>query len=105
MEIRRYSPADRERLRMICKETAFDEYKKDPRKLESVPIMFNDYFTEYEPENIFVIADDNNQAAGYIICSADYEKFVRINKTVIRERLLQTAPDEVAYLEGFLGIH
>lgn len=102
MKIRPYIPCDKERLRMICKETAFDEYKKDEQKLESVPVMFNDYFTEYEPEYIFVIADDENKAMGYIICSANYEQFVKINKTVITQRLLKIAPDEVNYLNGFL---
>lgn len=102
MEIRSYMPSDHNRLRMICKETAFDDYKKDPNKLESVPVMFNDYFTEYEPEYIFVIADENNEAVGYIICSADYEKFMEMNKTLITKRLLQVAPDEVNYLNGFL---
>jgi len=102
MEIRPYERRDRERVRMICKQTAFDDYKKDPKKLESVPVMFNDYFTEYEPEYIFVIADDEDNAVGYIICSANYEQFVKANKTVFTERLLEIAPGEVNYLNNFL---
>lgn len=100
--IRAYKPTDKERLRFICKETAFDEYKKDPQKLESVPIMFCDYFTECEPEYIFMIADENNIAQGYIICAADYEKFTSKMKGEYTNRLLSVAPEETAFLNTFL---
>ena len=74
MNIRTYRPADRPYLRNICKETAWADYKNDPSKSESVCILYNDYFTKYEPENIFVAADNNDIPVGYIICSSDYEK-------------------------------
>lgn len=102
LNIRPYRPGDRERLRMICKETAFPEYRQDPQKLESVPIMYNDYFTEYEPEHIFVVADEQDEAVGYIICAANYPQFVTVNRTEITRRLLETAPGEVPYLNQFL---
>lgn len=100
--IRSYKESDKNRLRYICKETAFEEYKKDPNKLESVPIMFNDYFTEHEPEYIFVIVNEKDEAVGYIICSVNYEQFVNLHKTVYTERLLQVAPDEVNFINGFI---
>lgn len=100
--IRPYKKTDKERLRYICKETAFEPYKKDPNKLESVPIMFNDYFTEYEPEYIFVIVNKSDEAVGYIICSANYEQFMEKHKTIYTERLLQVAPDEVNFINGFM---
>lgn len=43
--------------------------------------MFNDYFTECEPEYIFVIANEMDEAVGYIICSTNYEKFMKMHKT------------------------
>lgn len=42
--VRRYLPEDRERLRFICKETAWDSCKKDKKKPETVPILYNDHF-------------------------------------------------------------
>lgn len=103
MTIRNYKPKDKERLRYICKETAWDSYKADENRLESVPIMFNDYFTEQEPEFAFVLADDNDLPAGYIICSANYDNFVNSMKTVYTERLYAVAPDEVSFLNNFLS--
>lgn len=89
-------------LRHICKETAWDSYKTDPNKLESVPILYNDYFTEQEPQYVFVIADKSDIAKGYIICSADYEKFVSQMTTTYTERVMKVAPAEKALLDWFL---
>ena len=75
--IRKYQPSDRERLRYIAKQTAWKSYQKTEKKAETVAIMYNDYFTKYESENIFVAVDDNDIPVGYVICSTDYEKFVQ----------------------------
>ena len=88
-EIRKYRPEDRERLRYICRETAWDSYKKDPKKLETVPILYNDYFTEQEPDHIFVAVNENDQAVGYVICSSDAKKFHHLMKTEYRRRALR----------------
>ena len=102
MYIRPYRPADKERLRYICKETAWDSYKADENKLESVPILYNDYFTEQEPEYVFVLADETDTVVGYIICSVDYEKFHRLMDTEYRSRVLKVAPEETKLLDSFL---
>lgn len=100
MKIRAYEPKDKERLRMICKETAWDEYKKDENKLESVPIMFNDYFTELEPEYVFVLADEEkDEAYGYIICATDYDKFVEAMQGEYTRRVLAIAPEEKNFID------
>ena len=45
--IRPYQAKDAKNLRDICKETAWESYKKDPQKLETVAVNFLDYFLEY----------------------------------------------------------
>ena len=102
MTIRPYRESDKPHLRHICKETAWDSYKADPAKLECVPIVYNDYFTEQEPEYIFVLANDEDVPVGYIICSADYEKFVRLMQTEYRDRVLAVCPEEVGLIDFFL---
>ena len=102
MKIRPYEAKDKQNLRYICKETAWDSYKENENKLESVPILYNDYFTENEPEYIFVLADEADQAVGYIICSVDYEKFYHIMDTEYRARVLRVAPEETRLLDSFL---
>lgn len=96
--IRKYAPHDRESVRKICIDTADASFKKSKKMLSCVPIIYNDYFTEYEPENIFVIDDGNGEAVGYILCSADYEKFVEKNRNIYLKRLLKTHLPSAAVL-------
>ena len=70
-EIREYKLSDKERLRHICKETAWNSYKNISQRLEIAPIIYNEYFTEYGPENIFAAVNENDKAVAYVICSAD----------------------------------
>lgn len=102
MKIRKYKASDKSDLQYICKETAWDNYKNNDKKLQSVVVMFNDYFTENEPENIFVLADDNDKAVGYVICSSDYDKFVKLNSTEYSKRLLKTCPSQIFFFKLFL---
>ena len=96
--IRKYTPRDRESVRKICIDTADASFKKSKKMLSCVPIIYNDYFTEYEPENIFVIDDGNGVAVGYILCSADYEKFVEKNRNIYLKHLLKTHLPSAAVL-------
>lgn len=65
MEIRKYIPSDKPKLRYICKQTAEGIFKHSEKTLEAAAIIYNDYFTENESDNIFVLADDNDNAVGY----------------------------------------
>ncbi len=98
--IRKYIPSDKERLRFICKETTGEENKKNEALLESIPIIFNDYFTENEPDNIFVAVNEENLAVGYVICSTDIELFrkkmlsdynIRVKKTYLSSLFMHYA--------------
>lgn len=81
MTIRPYRPADRDRLRQICRETAAKPFQRTGRTLEAVTLIYNDYFTAYEPDHIFVLADESDRAVGYILCAADYRGFVHRYRT------------------------
>lgn len=102
MEIRAYNEKDKERLRAICKETAFENYKKNPQKLESVPIMFFDYFVEQEPKYTFVIVNEKDEAYGYIICATDYKRFTTEMRGQYMDHLKEVAPGEISYLNNFI---
>lgn len=75
--IRKYKTSDRENLRHICIETAADFFRKSEKLKNSVPTLYNDYFTENEPDNIFVVDDGNGTAVGYIICTSDVNSFMK----------------------------
>jgi ribosomal protein S18 acetylase RimI-like enzyme len=87
--IRPYHTADRETCREICRETAFDSYKKNADKLETVPVMFMDYFIEQEPENVFVAVNESNRVVGYIICATNYKKFITAMKKIYTPRAMK----------------
>jgi ribosomal protein S18 acetylase RimI-like enzyme len=75
MEIRKYQPKDKENLRDICHLTARDKVYKENKEL--VYTLYCDYYCDQEPENIFVVADENDNAVGYILCALDYDKFFK----------------------------
>ena len=79
MIIRKYKESDKERLRYICRQTAGADFQKSDKRLNAAVIIYNDYFTENEADNIFVLADESDTPVGYILCSTDYEKYKRLN--------------------------
>ncbi len=105
MHIRAYKPEDKERLRYICKETASDNLKRDLKKLEAVPVIYNDYFTEQESDNVFVLCNDEDIPVGYILCSSNPELFEIKMKTEYLKRAVaqkkSAVIDCIAYLVAF----
>ncbi|MBQ9229454.1 MAG: GNAT family N-acetyltransferase [Eubacterium sp.] len=90
--IRKYKPSDRERLRYIAKETAWKSYRKTEKRAEAVAILYNDYFTQYEPENIFVAVNDDDQPVGYVICSSNYRQFVDKTENELLPKAVKVYP-------------
>ena len=103
--IRKYRAEDKERLRFICKETAGEYFRKSARMLEAVPIIYSDYFTENEPENIFVLADENDAAAGYIICSSDVGNFTKKMMKTYIPRAVKASVRMLPACVGYLGAY
>lgn len=90
--IRKYSPRDKNDMRFICRATADSVFKRSDATRTAVTLIYNDYFTEREPENIFVIADKNDRAVGYIICCTDFEKFEKAFREAYIPKLIKTYP-------------
>ncbi|MEG2456625.1 MAG: N-acetyltransferase [Clostridia bacterium] len=75
MKIRPYEAKDRERVRMICHKTATDaKYIKNPNLVAAI---YADYYVDYEPQNAFILANDNDLAVGYILCAENYKRFIK----------------------------
>ena len=74
--IRKYRESDRDDVRKICHLTATaPAYVKNP---ELVATLYADYYTEFEPDGIFILArDEDDVAVGYILSSLDYKTFVK----------------------------
>ncbi|MFA6830434.1 MAG: hypothetical protein WCR67_07045 [Bacilli bacterium] len=104
-KIRNFLPKDRERLKAICKETAWDDYKKDSNKLETVPIMFLDYFMDYESNLIFVAINEKDEAIGYIECASSYHDFIKINKQVYFPLLKKIDKSQIRFIKTFFLLY
>ena len=74
MHIRPYSEKDKERFRYICLHTAgcLDKPRKEQQFILK---LYCDYYIENEAENCFALADENDEAVGYILCSEDFETY------------------------------
>ena len=72
MEIRKYQANDKLNCQNICLLTA--PSTNDERKKQILLNLYNDYYTEQEPQNCFVL-DDDGIAVGYIITSADFNEY------------------------------
>jgi ribosomal protein S18 acetylase RimI-like enzyme len=79
INVRKYQPKDKERLRMICIETSKLPHEEQIDK-DFLVVAFNDYYTENEPDNIFVAVNEDDEAVGYILCSENFYDFYDIMK-------------------------
>lgn len=102
VSIRKYQEKDRVKLREICKETAWDSYKENENKLETVPVMFLDYFLDFESDLVFVAANENDDAVGYIVCASEYKKFVNAMKKVYIPKLKTIDKSQISFIKTFL---
>ena len=103
--IRKYKPSDKERLRFICKETTWDDNKTDESKLDSIAVIYNDYFTEYEPENVFVAVNEEDIPVGYVICSSNYALFKDKMLGDIKNRVKKTyAPSLLIFYATLISV-
>ena len=73
--IRKYHPKDRDQIRKICYVTATDErFKENPELLWT---LYADYYTECEPESLFVAVNEEDTAIGYILCAKNPREYYK----------------------------
>lgn len=102
--IRKYEPKDRENLKKICFETSGipTETKEDR---EFLYLMYNDYYAEVEPQNIFVAADENDSAIGYILCSENFDRYLSVFKKYYLPRIRKLGLHYYIMALGEINVH
>ncbi len=102
--IRKFESKDRENLRKICIETSGlpTETEKDR---EFLFLMYNDYYAEVEPENIFVAVNDNDEAVGYILCAEDFGRYLSVFKKSYLPGIKRLGFKYYTMALGEIGIH
>lgn len=76
--IRNYHPKDAENLKKICIETASDIFRGKKMTERALTEVYCRYYIEQEPESCFVVANQKDEATGYILCAKDYESYKRV---------------------------
>lgn len=76
--IRKYKAEDKENVLKVLYETSSMPTETEEQR-EFLRLMFNDYYTEEEPDNCFVV-DCGGEAVGYIICAENYKRYERVFK-------------------------
>ena len=76
MTIRPYQEKDKNNVRSICIVTAGAENCSEKDKL-FILNLYCDYYIEQEPQNCFVLADENDDAVGYILCSENIKRYIK----------------------------
>jgi len=74
--IRGYQPKDKENVRLVCMHTGPREALERAGPARTTLLAtYCDYYIECEPHNCFVIADENDEAVGYILCAENYSSY------------------------------
>ncbi len=74
MTVRKYEAKDKENLRKICIETSRLPVETEKQR-QFLCLLYNDYYSEVEPHNCFVVADENDDAVGYVICAENFKEY------------------------------
>ena len=70
--IRPYRPSDADHVRVVSMRTGPSEALQEGPARTTLFATYVDYYIEHEPHNCFVVADDDDNAVGYILCAESY---------------------------------
>ncbi len=81
MKIRPYKESDKRRVQEICLRTANDDLPfttiEERPGSDYLLSTYCDYYIECEPESCFVLADENDEAVGYVLCAKEQKAYRR----------------------------
>ncbi len=75
--IKKYEPKYFEDVRQVCINTGPLEAKTNPDMRDFILFTFCDYYCEQEPENAFVLVDENDVAQGYVFGSTNFWSYIK----------------------------
>lgn len=92
MNIRAYRESDKRKVQEICLRTADDDFpftiiEERPFR-DYLLSTYCDYYIECEPESCFVLADENDEAVGYVMCAKEQKAYRRKFLKVYQPRVL-----------------
>ena len=79
--IRPYREDDKYYVQRVCLQTIKDDMVFEGLNRINADLflaVYNDYYTEQEPQNCFVCVDDDDKPVGYIICSDNVKRWRKV---------------------------
>ena len=73
--IRPYQVKDKENVRQVCIATGPGDAAQPGPALTALLATYCDYYIECEPSNCFVVANEADEAVGYIFCAENYARY------------------------------
>lgn len=90
LTVREMTSSDKDAVRSISNATASGIYKNKP---EATQLLFCDYYAD---NGIGFLLCDGDKIAGYVLCSEDYKKYIKLYKLGYLEKLKKA--DKKEYL-------
>lgn len=84
-KIREYKQCDAEAIKNICIAVGNEQFKTNKLLQKACTRVFVEYYINEEPENCFVAVDSEDRPVGYILSTADFDKWV----TLFRKKYLR----------------
>ena len=75
LEIKPFEEKYFEDCRQVCVNTGPAEAKNNSAEREKLLAVYCDYYCEKEPQNAFILVDENDKAQGYIFCSENVKAY------------------------------
>ena len=106
VHIRPYQASDRPGVEHVCLVTASDYLNSTEELRQATLDTYCHYYIEREPEHCFVIADENNDAVGYIFCAQDYTAWKKCFTEEYLEKTENPYTKKMGYaeIEGYIEL-
>ncbi len=73
--VKKYDPKQLDDVRQVCINTGPLEAATDPVMRKFILRTFCDYYCEMEPQNVYVLADENDTAQGYVFIAENFKLY------------------------------
>lgn len=82
--VKSYEPKYCKDVQQVCLNTGPDSALTDPVMRDFILYTFCNYYIEQEPENVFVLVDENDTAQGYVFGAMNFRKYIKNFKPYLK---------------------
>lgn len=83
--VKKYEPKYYKDVQQVCLNTGPKNALTDPKMRDFILFTFCNYYLEQEPENVFVLVDENDVAQGYVFGSMDFWTYLKKIKPYLKK--------------------